>query len=425
MDALSFSSRADLEELQGAKLCRVLAEIYGRNQFYTDKLDRAKVKPDQIKSVRDLQRLPFTEKSELAANQERSPFAANLTYPLSRYTRFHQTSGTKGEPLHVLDTPESWEWWGRCWRQVFAASGVGPSDRVFCAFSFGPFIGFWAAVEGARQLGALLIPAGGRSSLERLKLMKETQSTALCCTPSYALHLLQVAHENDFSLDELKIHTTIHAGEPGANVPAVKRRIEKGWSARCCDHSGASEVGAYGFEARERPDGLFVNEAEFIAEVLDEQGEQVESGAKGELVLTNLGRWGFPVIRYRTGDIARYAAPAEDARHLLYLEGGILGRADDMITVRGVNVYPSAIDNLARSVEAIDEYRATVSRTESLDELSVEIETRPGADPAAARAALAELIKDKLGLRPQVKTLPAGSLPRFEMKGERFFINRH
>lgn len=423
-DALSLPSRAALEELQLAKLQCTLSEIYRRNRFYTNKLDEAGIEPGSIQSLDDLSRLPLTGKSELVADQDNGRFAANMTYPLTRYVRFHQTSGTMGEPLRVLDTPESWDWWGRCWKQVFSASGVGPDDRIFCAFSFGPFIGFWAAVEGARQLGALLVPGGGRSSLERLKLMRETGCTVLCCTPSYALHLLGVAAEHGFDISELNIHTTIHAGEPGANIPAVKRRIEAGWSARCRDHSGASEVGAYGFETGTRPNGLLVNETEFIAEVLDAEGARVNPGEEGELVLTNLGRWGFPVIRYRTGDAVRYADPQASTHHLLFLDGGIIGRVDDMVTVRGVNIYPGAIDNLVRSVDGIEEYRTTVSTRGEMNELSMEIEIRSGMDRYSTRSVLAGLISDKLGLRPEISLVEPETLPRFEMKAKRFFIER-
>ena len=423
-DALSLPSRAALEELQLAKLQRTLTEIYRRNRFYTGKLDEAGIGPGSIQSLDDLSRLPLTEKSELVADQDDGRFAANMTYPLNRYVRFHQTSGTMGEPLRVLDTAESWDWWGRCWKQVFSAAAVGPDDRIFCAFSFGPFIGFWAAVEGARQLGALLVPGGGRSSLDRLKLMRETGCTVLCCTPSYALHLLDVAAENDFDMGDLNIHTTIHAGEPGANIPAVKRRIEAGWSARCRDHSGASEVGAYGFETETGPNGLLVNETEFIAEVLDAGGARVNPGEEGELVLTNLGRWGFPVIRYRTGDAVRYADPQPSTHHLLFLDGGIIGRVDDLVTVRGVNIYPGAIDNLVRSVDGIEEYRTTVSTRGEMGELSMEIEVRSGMDRNSTRSALAGLITDKLGLQPDIAVVEAETLPRFEMKGKRFFVEK-
>ena len=164
--------REQLAELQTQKLQAMLAEIYGKNEFYTVKLGRAGFKPGDLKSLDDLQHLPLTTKTELVEDQAAEGFAANLTYPYSAYTRFHQTSGTTGKPLRVFDTAESWDWWGRCWGHVFSGAGLTAEDRIFCAFSFGPFIGFWAAVEGARHLGAMLVPGGGRSALERLPLMR-------------------------------------------------------------------------------------------------------------------------------------------------------------------------------------------------------------------------------------------------------------
>ena len=207
--------REKLENLQLGKLQSMLAEIYGKNKFYTGKLNAAGCVPDDLDSLDKLDKLPFTEKSELINAQEDGGFAGNLTYSWPAYTRFHQTSGTTGKPLHVFDTRESWDWWARCWGHVYAGANVTAEDRIFCAFSFGPFIGFWAAVDGARKIGALFIPGGGRTSLERLQLMLDTRSTVLCCTPSYALHLIELAQKNNFDLETLEIHTTIHAGEPG------------------------------------------------------------------------------------------------------------------------------------------------------------------------------------------------------------------
>jgi len=423
-DTMSFGSRQELEQLQAGKLQQMLAEIYGKNKFYTDKFDAAGFDPASFTSIEDLSRLPFTRKSELVADQARNGFAANLTYPLSEYVRFHQTSGTTGEPLHVLDTVASWDWWGRCWRAVLKGAGLSAGDRLFCAFSFGPFIGFWGSVEGARQLGVMLVPGGGRSSLDRLRLILETQCTALCCTPSYALHLLEVAKEHDFDISELKIRTLILAGEPGGNVPAIKKRIDEGWSAQCHDHAGASEVGAFGFEPKNHPNGLSVNEAEFIAEVLDKTSQQpVADGEEGELVITNLGRWCFPVIRYRTGDVVKYSQPAEDGGEFLYLQGGIIGRADDMVTVRGVNIFPSAIDNLVREIAEVEEYRSTIQLKGEMGELTIEIEVVATADAGEVQTRLLQSVSNKLGLRPGIKLVEHNVLPRFELKGRRFFVN--
>jgi len=413
----------ELEKLQIGKLQSMLTEVIGKNDFYTRKLKKAGISTRDIQSMKDLDSLPFTVKDEFAMAQEENGFACNLTYPLSAYTRFHQTSGTTGKPLKVFDTEESWNWWGKCWAHVLAGAGITAQDRIFCAFAFGPFIGFWASVEGARLINAMLIPGGGRSSIERLHLMRETESTVLCSTPSYALHLLDVAKQNNFDVEELGIHTTIHAGEPGANVPSVKRRIERGWNARCHDHSGASEIGAFGFESRERPNGLYIIESEFIAEVLNpDTGEPTAPGEQGELILTNLGRWGFPIIRYRTGDIVRPAACQEADRSFLYLEGGIIGRADNMTTVRGVNIYPGAIDNFVREFDEIIEYQTTVNKQGDMDELIIDIELVPGANQDRVLADLLDHMKSTLGLRPKIKIVDTGSLPRFELKANRFHI---
>ena len=161
--------RKALEALQLTKLRSMLQQIYGPNRFYTEKLDAAGIHPESIKTLDDLKRLPLTSKSELVqAQSDALPFGSNATFEESAYSRFHQTSGTTGTPLRVLDTPESWDWWGRCWGHVLAGAGLTENDRLFVPFSFGPFIGFWAAVEGARKINALMIPGGGRDSLQRL-----------------------------------------------------------------------------------------------------------------------------------------------------------------------------------------------------------------------------------------------------------------
>jgi len=417
--------REQLAALQLEKLQAMLAEIYGQNKFYTAKFKQVGFHPGDLKSLDDLHYLPLTTKQELSEDQAAQGFSgANLTYPLSAYTRFHQTSGTTGQPLRVFDTAESWDWWGRCWGYVFRGAGLTADDIIFAAFSFGPFIGFWAAVEGARHIGAMFVPGGGRSSAERLHLMEATHSTALCCTPTYALHLLEVAREHEIDLRALNIRATVHAGEPGANVPATKQRIESGWSAKCYDHAGASEVGAHSFECQVQPNGIHVIESEFIVEALDPTtGQPVAPGQKGELVITNLGRWGFPVIRYRTGDAVVFnEARCACGRTFLRLEGGVIGRVDDMITIRGVNIFPSAIENLVRAYEVVDEFRVTASKRGELDELTIEVELVDGADEEAISGAMAQSISQTLALRPTIMVVPRNTLPRFELKARRFRI---
>lgn len=418
--------RDKLAGLQLQKLRALLDELWGKNAFYTGKLKAAGVEPRDLRSLDDLARLPMTLKSELVEDQAaHPPFGANLTYPLEAYARFHQTSGTSGTPLRVLDTDESWDWWGRCWGHVLCGAGLTASDRIFMAFSFGPFIGFWAAVEGARKIGALMVPGGGRDSPQRLELMRDSGATALCCTPTYALRLAEVAREVGFDLRTIPMRATVHAGEPGANVPATKKRIEEAWGAKCYDHAGASEVGAHSFECEAQPGGTHLIESEFIVEVFDKfTGKPVAEGERGELVITNLGRWGFPIIRYRTGDVVQLnTQKCACGRTFASFEGGILGRADDMFTVRGVNVFPRAVENLVRRFPEVDEFRVTVRTVREMDEMEIEIELAEGADPGIVTG-IAQTIDSSLSFRPTVRLVERGSLPRFELKARRFHIQK-
>lgn len=416
--------REKLAALQLNKLQKMMAHLWGKNQFYTSKWKANGVQPSDIRSLADLERLPLTRKSELMDDQAaHGPFGTNLTYPLESYVRIHQTSGTTGVPLKVLDTTESWDWWGRCWGHVLAGAGVTASDRLFMAFAFGPFIGFWAAVEGARKIGALMIPGGGRDSQQRLEMMREAGATVLCCTPSYALRIAEVAREIGFDIRTIPLKTTVHAGEPGASVPATKQRIEDCWSAKCFDHAGASEVGAHSFECQAQPGGTHLIESEYIAEVINPlTGKAVPPGDRGELVITNLGRWGFPVIRYCTGDLVQVNLDrCQCGRTSLRFEGGVLGRADDMVTVRGVNVFPGGVENIIRNFTEVDEFRITVTKVKQMDEMDIEVELSEGADPELIHA-IAVKLDSMLAFRPRVHLVSHNALPRFEMKAKRFHV---
>ena len=390
-------------------------ELLASNQFVGRKWRAAGVRSvEDLQSWDDFRRLPLTEKEELVDDQTSNPpFGTNLTYALERYVRVHQTSGTSGSPLRWLDTQESWEWWARCWGFVLRGAGVGPADRVFFPFSFGLFIGFWAGFEGAQALGALAIPGGGQDSPTRLAWMEALGATVLVCTPSYALHLAEVARERGIDLSKLPVRITVHAGEPGAGIPAVRARIEDGWGARAFDHGGMTEMGAYGYECTQQA-GLHVNESEFIVEVIDPA--TAAPARDGELVLTNLGRVGSPVVRYRTGDHVRLAeAPCPCSRTFSRLEGGILGRLDDMLIVRGVNVFPAAIEGVVRRFPAIDEFQIEVFRAGELDEVRVLVEV----GDAAGASRLQEALRASLGIRLEVAPVPLRSLPRYDLKARR------
>lgn len=415
--------REKLRDLQLEKLRGLLSQLMGKNRFYMRKWKEAGVSPSDIQSFSDFRKLPFTNKWDLVSAQEEAPpFGTNTTFPESVYTRFHQTSGTTGAPLRVVDTAESWEWWGTCWGYVLKGAGVTAADRVFLPFSFGPFIGFWATVEGARQLGAMMIPGGGWDSLQRLEMMRDLGATVVCCTPTYALRLAEIAAKEKFDLRWIPVRALIHAGEPGANIAQTKARIEAAWGAKCFDHAGASEVGAHSFECELQPGGIHVIESEFIAEVLDPQtGEEMLDGETGELVITNLGRPGFPVIRYRTGDLVRLnLSPCGCGRTFARFDGGLLGRSDDMVTIRGVNVYPTAIENVIRQFATVNEFQVTVKIVNEMHDLEVQIEVVSGNDPEHVRTRVEQAIYHALSLRPTVTVADPGTLAHFEMKARRF-----
>ena len=323
--------------------------------------------------------------------------------------------------MRWLDTEQSWDWWARCWEAVYNAAGVTSNDRIFFAFSFGPFIGFWSAYEGARRIGALSIPGGGMTSLQRVRAIAFNDISVLICTPTYALRLAEVADEEGIDIANSSVRITIHAGEPGASLPATKGRIEDAWQANCYDHAGATEVGAWGFECQAQA-GVHLNEGEFLCEVIDPNSG--EPATEGELVITNLDRVGMPVIRYRTGDhVKRNTELCECGRTFHRLEGGVIGRIDDLLIIRGVNVYPSAVENVVRRFPEVSEFAVDVYRRGTLDEMKIRLEVI-GPEPEAIADAVTVAIREALGLRVNVELAPHRTLPRFELKAKRLTDHR-
>jgi phenylacetate-CoA ligase len=408
--------RAALSKLQLQKLNRVLARVSAENDFYQQKLAGC---PAQLDSLDDIASLPQTTKEELQPAAGDEPFAINRTYSVDRYVRCHQTSGTRGRPLVVLDTIDDWNWWIECWQYVLDAAEVTPSDRVLLAFSFGPFIGFWSAFDALVARGALVLPGGGLGSLARIEMIRHAHVTTLLCTPTYALRLVEVAAEHNINLSQFPVEKIIVAGEPGGSVPSTRERIETAWGARVVDHGGATEVGPWGFADTDGR-GLHVTESEFVAEFLSvETGRPAGEGELSHLILTTLGRHGAPVIRYRTGDLVRPFWPTSGPCRFVLLDGGIVSRADDMMIIRGMNVYPTAIEQILHSFPEIVEYRITARRRGALDELVIEVE-----DHLQQPARIASELRLKLGLKVDVHNVSAMSLPRFEGKGRRFVDER-
>lgn len=403
----------------------MLAEILPRNRFWSRRFQEAGLWPDEIATLDDLRRFPFLTKDDLAVDQSVSPpYGSNLTYAVPSYTRLHQTSGTTGHPLRWLDSRESWNWMLGNWEQMYLLMGLRPEDRLFFAFSFGPFLGFWTGFEAAQRLGNFCLTAGGLSSEARLNLLLDNQATVVCCTPTYALRLAEVAAQLGIDLKSSPVRALIVAGEGGGNIPATRARLESAWGARVFDHWGMTEIGPLAMEAVSDPGSLYVLETECIAEIVDsESGDPVATGQEGELVVTNLGRLGSPLIRYRTGDRVR-ASSSGKFGDLLRLDGGILGRVDDMVTIRGNNIYPAALEDVIRRVPGVVEYRIEVRSIREMQHLKIDVEPdAANENPQQVAAAVGRAIKERWNFQAEVMAVPVGSLPRFELKGQRFFRN--
>jgi len=403
------SSVDALRAVQLERLRAGAAQVLRSNPFWRKRLT-------EINGWDDFERLPIVTKRDLLEDQAaNAPFGTNLTYPLERYVRLHQTSGSSGDqPLRWLDTEDSWAWWLRIWSDhIYRAAGVTAGDRVFLAFSFGPFIGFWSAFGGAERLGALAVSGGAMTTEQRIRNMRDIGATVLLATPTYALRMADRARELGLDLGTSDIRLTIHAGEPGASIPATRSTIEAAYMATSFDHTGMTELGPTGHSCSQR-DGVHLVESEFIFEVVDLQGRPAD---RGELVATNLGRWGSPVVRYRTGD--RVQVTREECScgsPFMKVVGGIQGRVDDMFTVRGVNLFPSQVEDIVRRHAAIAEFVIEHRKVRQMDEVTLVVELSGG---STSTDRLESDLRQALGVRLGCRVAAPGTLPRGELKSTR------
>ncbi len=423
---MSIPEQQSIEQLQIDKIRKLLSEIIPENRFYADKLRNVDFKEiatlDAFRSA-----IPFTTKSELMEDQlAHPPYGSNLMGSLENFTRFHQTSATTGVPLRWLDTEGSWEWILDNWIQIFKAVGVTESDRCFFAFSFAPFLGFWSAYDAACKLGCLCIPGGGMRSRTRLQVMLDNKISVMCCTPTYAIHLGQTARSNNIDLTDAALKMIIVAGEPGGAIPATKQRIESLWpTAAVYDHHGMTEVGPVSYPCSRMEGVLHILSASYFAEIIDpETLNATESGIDGELVLTTLGRFTSPLLRYRTGDWVKQTkqTPCACGTYDIGLDGGILTRVDDMVIVRGVNIYPAAVEDIIRSFPEIIEYKVQLRAVNDLDEMDINIEISEEnlAQKNHIIDHLVQKLYDVFSLRINVAAVAVNSLPRFELKSKRW-----
>jgi len=412
--------RVAIRQRQWERLRALLDTVQTTNPFHRKRLMNLAV----ATSMEDyVQRCPLMTKRLLVQDRENfPPYGSNHTYPLENYTRFCQTSGTTGPPLTWLDSRDDWGGMLDLWQQIFDQFGIEPGeDRLFFPFSFGPFLGFWTAFEAASRGGCLVIPGGGMSTNARLQLMLEHGVTVICTTPTYAMHLGEVKEQNEtLRSGKWALRRIIVAGEPGGSSPEIRARIGLLWpDAEVLDHHGLTETGPVSYQDPANAGRLLVLEEAYLAEVLDPAtGKEVLEGGTGELVLSTLHRLGSPMLRYRTGDLVKKQY-AEDGG--LCLEGGILGRLDDMVCVRGVNIYPTAVDGVLRRFPEVVEYQVREVRQGALLDLKLVVEVPLSVrDTAAVEERIALALRDTFQLRMDVEVVPQGTLPRFEFKARRW-----
>ena len=423
--ALQYPSRSEIDRLALGKLNSLMAKILPSNRFYAQKFAPRSFPPFAV--LGDLARfVPFTTKHEVMKDRLAAPpYGTNLTFPIESYVRCHQTSGSTNMPIRWLDTQESWECIKGNWQQIFDAAGITRADRFFFAFSFGPFLGFWSALEAALARGCFCLPGGGMSTLARAQAILDNSISVLCCTPTYAQHLGETVRDKKLDWSSSRLRLVIVAGEGGGSIPATRARIEKLLPGTLVfDHHGMTEVGPVTYQCPAKPGTLHILESAYFPEVIDSQALlPVPPGQTGELVLTTLDRIGSPLLRYRTGDLVRPAAGGQCScgRWEMALAGGILGRSDDMVVIRGVNVYPALFEEILRQEPSVVEYRVELDTHGAMSELRLQIEPArdcPDVDGLCRR--LSETLQTALNLRIPVVSLPAGSLPRFEMKSSRW-----
>jgi phenylacetate-CoA ligase len=419
--------REEIEAKQFNRIKKMLETVYAGNSFYRNKFREKGVSPNDIHSLDDMVKLPYTYKGEFQEDQaEHPPYGTNLTEPLQNYVRYHQTTGTTGKPLKWLDTKEGWTWRGRCAAMSLAAAGITAHDSIFFPFAFGPHVAYWGIFEGAWQLGALAIAGGGWDTLQRVKFIAENDITVVACTPTYALRMAETAEENGIDLKKSKTRITFHAGEPGALIPSIREKIIKAWGAKPFDYPGLTEAGAYGLHCLAHDGAVHVNEAEFFIELIEpETGRPIKGAGTGEMAITNLGRLCSPAIRFKTGDIVKVKEEqCACGRSFKLLEGGVIGRVDEMITIRGMNVFPSQVATITeRHIHIGEEYQIVACTEKGLANLKVLVELS-GSRPEEVVRTIGKELKDCLEIRVEVEAVPKGTLQRSDYKSKKFLDKR-
>ncbi|MBN2297019.1 MAG: phenylacetate--CoA ligase [Deltaproteobacteria bacterium] len=420
--------REALEALQIKRLQQVVNRVYHTVGFYRKSFDKAGVSPDDIRSLDDLKRLPFTVKQDLRDNY---PFGL-FTVPMTNIVRVHASSGTTGKPTVVGYTKRDIDTWAELMARAFAAAGLTKNDIIHNAYGYGLFTGGLGAHYGAERLGASVIPMSGGSTKKQILLLQDFGPTAICCTPSYLMFLADAGKEMGVDMKSLKLRVGILGAEPWSE--RMREQIEAELDISALDIYGLSEIMGPGvaMECIEGRNGLHVFEDHFLVEVINpETGEVLPYGEKGELVFTTLTKEAFPLIRYRTKDISRLMPQICKCGRTFVRMERVSGRSDDMLIIRGVNVFPSQIESVLMDIEGLEpHYQLIVEREGSMDTLEVQVEVSEKVFSDEIRELqnlekrITKDIKDYLGVTSKVKLVEPKTLQRFEGKAQRVIDKR-
>ncbi len=421
-------TRKQLEELQLERLQKLVKRVYDKVPFYRKAFDRAGVKPKHLTKLSDLARFPFTVKSDLRDNYPFGMFAV----PMKQVVRVHASSGTTGKPTVAGYTKRDIATWGELMARAFVSAGANEHSIIHNAYGYGLFTGGLGAHYGAEHLGATVVPVSGGQTQRQIMLLQDFGPDIICCTPSYALNLAEVGEQMGVKFSQLKLKAGVLGAEPWSE--RMRAEIERRLHLKAIDIYGLSEVMGPGVscECLEAQAGPHVYEDHFIAEIINpDTGEPRPWGERGELVFTTLTKEAFPLIRYRTRDISRLSPePCKCGRHMARMER-VTGRTDDMLIIRGVNVFPSQIEHVLLEVEGLEpHYQIIVDRVENLDTMEVQIEMSDKlfSDEMKELTGLTKKIesdiKDYLGVNARVKLVEPRTIARSEGKAQRVIDKR-
>lgn len=420
--------REEIAALQCYRLIRMVRRVYENVPFYRKKLDEMGIQPGDIRTLDDLRRLPFTYKQDLRDNYPYGLFAV----PRAQLARIHASSGTTGKQTVVGYTQNDLKIWGEITARALSAAGVTAEDFVHISYGYGLFTGGLGLHEGATTLGASVIPVSTGNTKRQIQIMQDFGSNCLCCTPSYAMHIAETMQQMGVDPSSVKLRAGVFGAEPWTE--AMRRRIEEMMRIKAYDIYGMSELMGPGvaYECSAQ-DGMHINEDHFIVEVIDpETGEPVPDGEKGELVFTCISKEALPLIRYRTRDISAVTREKCSCGRTFLRMKKPQGRTDDMLIIRGVNVFPSQVESVLLGFDFITpNYQITVSREGALDSVSIDVEMAEGVAFDTVREVesrarmLRSAIEQVLNIAATVRLVPPGTLARSEGKARHVVDTRN